>query len=507
MDPAGYDPDDLPVLSLAYDGLVAYRRVPGAGGSTIVPDLATSVPEPTDGGRTYTFQLRSGLRFSDGAPVRPEDFRASIERLVRLAGQIVPYWTGIVGGQACSARRCDLSKGIETDAAARTIVIHLRRPDPEFMHKLAIPMAVVLPSRAPTTMIRGRPPPGTGPYTIAAFTPRSGARLVRNARFRSWSPDARPDGFADTIAVTAAPGASAQVAAVRAGRADAVVAAGSMSGEVPVDQGRVLALGAADRVSTAPEPFVTSLFLNTHEPPFDDARVRRALNYAVDRRRMVELAGGSGVAGLTCQLIPPGLPGYAPTCPFTVTPTRGGGWTAPDLAHARHLVAASGTRGARVRVFAGPRYPGIGHYTGDVLRRLGYRVRVRVLPDPDGYSRYITDTRHHVQVGITGWVDDFLTSSSFFDPLSCRYLIRGSSANQNYSEFCDPAIDTAADAALAAHGTDANARWAALDRRVLADAPTVPLFSRRALLYVSDRVGNPEIHPLLGPLLDQFWVR
>jgi peptide/nickel transport system substrate-binding protein len=507
MDPAGYDADDWPVLSLAYDGLVAYRRVPGAGGSTIVPDLAGSIPEPTDGGRTYTFQLRPGLRFSDGAPVRPEDFRASIERVVRLAGQIVPYYSGIVGGAGCTARKCDLSKGIETDAAARTIVIHLGRPDPEFLHKLAIPMAAVLPSRTPATMIRGRPPPGTGPYTITEFAAKTGARLVRNARFRSWSADARPDGFPDRIAVTAAPGDSAQVAAVRAGRADAVVAAGNFSGTVPVDQGRALALGAANRVVTAPEPFVTYLFLNTREPPFDDVRVRRAVNYAVDRRRMVALAGGSGEAGLTCQLIPPGLPGYVPTCPFTLAPTRGGGWRAPDLARARRLVAASGSRGARVGVFVGPRYAGIGRYTGAVLRQLGYRVRVRVFPDVESSSSYIADSRHHVQIGITGWVDDFLTSSSFFDPLTCRLLIPRSSANNNQSQYCHPAIDAAADAALAAHGTVANTRWAALDRRVLADAPTVPLFSRRALLFVSDRVGNPKIHPLLGPLLEQFWVR
>jgi peptide/nickel transport system substrate-binding protein len=160
-----------------------------------------------------------------------------------------------------------------------------------------------------------------------------------------------------------------------------------------------------------------------------------------------------------------------------------------------------------VGVFAGPRYAGIGRYTGAVLRRLGYRVRVRVFPDVGSYSSYIADSRHHVQIGITGWVDDFLTSSSFFDPLTCRLLIPRSSANNNQSQYCHPAIDAAADAALAAHGTVANTRWAALDRRVLADAPTVPLFSRRALLFVSDRVGNPKIHPLLGPLLEQFWVR
>ena len=62
-------------------------------------------------------------------------------------------------------------------------------------------------------------------------------------------------------------------------------------------------------------------------------------------------------------------------------------------------------------------------------------------------------------------------------------------------------------AALAARGTEANARWAELDRQVLAAAPAVPLFTRRNLMLVSDRVGNAQVHQQLGPLLDQFWVR
>src|SRR5215212_3044569 len=144
IDPAGYDAAADTVLSLAYDGLIAYRRVAGAGGSTLVADLATSAPRPSDGGRTYTFQLRRGLRFSDGRPVRPEDFRASIERVVRLAGRVAPYYAGIVGANACSPRRCDLTKGIQTDATARTITIYLLRPDAEFLHKLATPLAYVL---------------------------------------------------------------------------------------------------------------------------------------------------------------------------------------------------------------------------------------------------------------------------------------------------------------------------------------------------------------------------
>ncbi len=229
------------MLSLAYDGLIAYRRVAGAGGSTLVADLAASVPQPTDGGHTYTFQLRRGLRFSDGRPVRPEDFRASIQRAVRLAGQVAPLYAGIVGADACRPRRCDLTQGIETDAAARTITIHLRRPDPEFEHKLAIPLAYVLPARAPATIIRGRPPPGTGPYRITAFAPARGARLVRNPRFRSWSTEARPDGFPDAITVTPSKDAAAQVAAVQHGRADAIVAAGPSTVQLPLDQARALA--------------------------------------------------------------------------------------------------------------------------------------------------------------------------------------------------------------------------------------------------------------------------
>ena len=110
-------------------------------------------------------------------------------------------------------------------------------------------------------------------------------------------------------------------------------------------------------------------------------------------------------------------------------------------------------------------------------------------------------------MGFTGWIDDFLTPSSFFDPFTCAHLVRNSSANENISQFCDPAVDAAYDAALAARGTEANARWAALDRRVAAASPAIPLFNRRTLLLVSDRVGNAQMHLALGPLLDQFWVR
>ena len=506
FDPASYGGTDWAELSLVYDGLVAYRRIPGVGGSTLVADLAASLPQPSDGGRTYTFQLRPGLRFSDGTPVRPEDFRASIERVVRLTGRFEPFYNGIVGADACGPRRCDLAKGIETDAGARTITIHLRRPDGEFVHKLAIPLAYVLPARAPSKLMRDRPQPGTGPYVVAAFSAKGGVRLVRNTRFRSWSPEARPDGFPGAIAVSFSEDATAQIAAVQHGRADAFIAAGQGSAQVPVDQARSLTLTDASHVHTAPLASTNWLFLNVHARPFDDPRVRRAVSYAIDRRRVVALAGGGGLVSLTCQVIPPGLPGYAPTCPYTRDPTPAGSWSAPDLPRARRLIAASGTRGARVQVWALPKYAAVIRYVGDVLGRLGYRVVVRVPADVDSYFAYIRDTRHDAQVGLDAWIADFLAPSSFFEPFTCRDLVRNPRNTSNPSQFCVHSFDADYDAALAAQGSDANAGWAAFDRRVLAAAPAIPLFNRRTLLLVSDRVGNAQTHQEVGPLLDQFWV-
>jgi peptide/nickel transport system substrate-binding protein len=160
-----------------------------------------------------------------------------------------------------------------------------------------------------------------------------------------------------------------------------------------------------------------------------------------------------------------------------------------------------------VQVWGWRRYRRVIRYAGGVLRHLGYRVRIRVVPDVADYFDYVNDTRHHVQVGFYGWFADFLTPSNFFDPFTCGHVVRNSSSNVNPSEFCDRAVEAGNDAALAARGSDANARWADLDRRVLAAAPVVPLFTRRSLMLLSDRVGNAQMHQALGPLLDQFWVR
>ena len=165
IDEYGYNWQALQATSLAYDGLVGYRRVSGAAGATIVGALATDAPPPSHDGLTYVFTLRRGLRYSDGRPVRPEDFRASMERFLQVTRhQFTPWFAAIVGAPRCVNRRarCDLSRGIETDPRARTITIHLTRPDGDLLHKLTQPFAFVVPSDTPRHLTGDHAPPGTG---------------------------------------------------------------------------------------------------------------------------------------------------------------------------------------------------------------------------------------------------------------------------------------------------------------------------------------------------------
>ena len=189
-----YDPIGIPALATVYDGLVALRRSGGAAGLTLVPDLAWTLPRPADGGTTYTFTLRPGIRYSNGTPVRASDFRRGIQRQLRF-GANPPYYEGILGGQTCHQhpRRCDLSAGIITNDAAGTVTFHLGHADPDFLYKLALLLAVPAPPGAPDHAIYRAPfLPGTGPYKISQYRPNASLTLVRNPYFRQWSYAAQP---------------------------------------------------------------------------------------------------------------------------------------------------------------------------------------------------------------------------------------------------------------------------------------------------------------------------
>jgi YVTN family beta-propeller protein len=506
VDPASPDPYPVgsTVIPLAYDGLLAYRHVGGIGASALVPNLAFRVPTPTAQGRTYTFQLRPGVLYSDGTHVRASDFRYSLERLLTLDPDF-PLYDAVAGAAECTARRCDLSEGIEVDDATGRITIRLTRADPDFLYKLTFPHASIVPTGTPVRVARTKPIPTTGPYRIARLDPDRELRLVRNSHFQVWSPDARPDGYPDEIRYHLTGDVGAQVAAVERGRADVMLGP-------PVERLKELLTRYPGRLHSDAAPWTDYMFLNTRVPPFDDLRARQALNYAVDRKHIVDLRGGTLAAQPTCQLLPPPVSGYRPYCPYTLGRNPAGTWTAPDLAKAGALVAASGTRGMQVEVFAYDQFGRVeyGRYFVSLLRRLGYRSSLRVIPKlfPD-YSEYAGNSRNRAQLGTFGWYADY-PSAALRDLFSCASFLPASAANRNLSAFCDPEIDAKMAGAADLQADDpvrANALWAESDRMLVDRAAAVPLVNQRIVAFVSERVGNYQLHPQRLTLLDQLWVR
>ena len=376
-----------------------------------------------------------------------------------------------------------------------------------------------MPSGSPARFAKRKPLPGTGPYRIASFDLADRVELVRNEEFELWSADARPDGFAEEIEFTFADkgeNPEAQLARVLAGEADLMIASGLFGGPLSPDRIARLGVRHADLLHSALLPQAEWMFLNVRRPPFDDVRVRRALNYAVDRRRIVELAGGPELAQPKCQILTPGLPGYEPYCPHTLGPSAAGIWTAPDVAKAERLIESSGTKGTKVTVWTatdGER-PAIARYFVSLLDKLGYRSSLRQFPGPfeDRYFPAVADSRNGAQIGQLGWGLDYLTPANFIQPnFSCEVFVPANpESNANIGGFCDPRLDAETEAALAQTDADpasANAAWAAIDRKLVDAAAVVPLFDRRSVTVVSERVQNVQLHPYWGVLLDQLWVQ
>ncbi|APZ44503.1 peptide ABC transporter substrate-binding protein [Acidihalobacter ferrooxydans] len=495
------------VYQFVYDGLVAFRKGPGKAGSELVPDLAVALPKPEDGGKTYVFKLRKGIKFSNGQPVTVQDVVASFQRIFKVHSPTSgAFYNVIVGADKClkDASTCTLAGGVVGNAAKGTITFHLTHPDSEFFDKLALPHAAVLPASTPDHDVGTKPIPGTGPYMIASYNPNKEMIIVRNPYFKQWSVEAQPNGYVNKMVYRFGLTDEAEVTAVENGQAD------WMFDQPPSDRLNEIGTRYAKQVHVNPMEAIYYVPMNTNLAPFNNLKARQAVSYAIDRKAVVNLFGGPRLGVPSCQILPPGFPGYEPYCPYTKDP--GTKWSAPNMAKAKQLVQESGTAGEKVTLIVEDNAVSraIGTYLQSVLNEIGYDASLKAI-SPNVQFTYIQNTKNKVQISLTQWYQDYPAASDFLNVLfSCESFHPGSDSSINIAGFCNPKIDAQMKHAMTLALTDtasANKLWAKVDREVTDQAPAAVLFNPKHIDFVSSRVGNYMYSSQRHWVISQAWVK
>ena len=454
LDPAlASDPQSLEALWLIHTPLLTYRHADAPAEPELIPGLAADLPEVSADGHTYTLELREGLEYSDGTPVRASDFERAIERVEGLAPPIAALYEPIAE--------------IETDDDSGEIEIRLGEPDAEFANLLALVSSAPVPGETPLALTQ--PPPGVGPYEVAAADSES-VVLRRSETFADLGIPQIPTGEIDEITIKAGGTPATRAQAVLDGKLD------YMQDSPPRELRSTIAEQAGERFAEHPASSTLLFTLDDDAPPFDDPLVREAVNRALDKPRLVRAAQGQLAAG--CSLLAPASAAYDEAldrldCPYGDPRRR------PRIRLARDLIAQADARGARVAIAAGE-----GAHAESLAG-----AYARIL-DRIGLDAEVGATVEGAQAVLTA------TPVAFPSPAGAFAILRASGGVD------DPLIGAEATRLGATAPADATAGWRELDRYLVSPPQSyVAAFGHpRATTFLSERIdpGLARFNPVYG---------
>ena len=476
LDPGlSFTVDGWQALLQAYPGLLVFPHKSGPDGAEPVPGLAEAMPDISADGKTYKLQLRDNLKFSDGTPIKASDFKKSIERLLAQDSQGSSFYTGIVGGEEYLKTKKGGVTGIEPNDETGEITIKLTKPRGSFTFELAIPFAGVVPGDTPKSNQTKNPPPGAGRYVIRNVRINRGYEMVKNPNFSpSLEGTAVDAGKADKFDVGIYGSEANQVTRITRNQLDFMV------DNPPAD--RVAELkskyeGTRFRQFVTPSTFY--FFLNTEAPPFDDLKVRQAVNYAVDPDAINRVQGG--VIAPQNTFLPPPVPGYQK-------------W--PDLYphdvnKAKALIKEAGAEGDKVTVWGNPESPTKEtiEYYADVLNEIGLDAEVKIIA-ASTYFTTVGDRGTKAQTGWYNWFQDYPHPSDFIDVLQNPDNVKATGNNNVQYNVKDKELARKINAASAEPELtdEVKKQWADIDREIQEKAYGAIYGTRKQSTFFSDRM-------------------
>jgi peptide/nickel transport system substrate-binding protein len=481
MDPQlSYTAEGWTAMGEVYIPLLTYEHATGQAGTKVVPGLAKELPKLSNGEKTYTLFLRPGLKYSNGEPVKASDFPYAIERLFKVNSGGSVFYTSIVGAEHFAKTKTGGIPGIKTNDKTGEIQITLEKPRGTFNNELALMFAAPVPQGTPDEDLSANPPPGTGPYKLINVRPGQGWEYERNpywAKANSKAMPEYPSGHIDGAEVTVIRNPQTQVNDIEQGKYDWM--------QNPVPAARYTEVKEKfEGTQFVVRPTISTYYfwMKTDRAPFNDPKVREAINYAVDPAALERIY--SGQIKSTQQILPPGMPGYKK---FQLYPH--------NLAKAKELIKEANPSDMDITVWTDTESPNneAGEYYEGVLKELGFHTTLKII-NADNYFTVIgNQSTPNLDTGWSDWFQDYPHPNDFFQPLLAGESILQTN-NGNFANFSNPTFNKEiAKLREEQLGPEQEAAYSALDEEIMKEAPWAPYGTRTLDTFVASNVNLESI--------------
>ena len=493
-----YTVEGWETLYNVYTPLLTYKHAKGEEGTQVVPGLAQDMPQVSPDGKTYKLKMRPNMKYSDGTPIKASDFTYAIQRLFKANSGGSVFYEPIVGAKEYADGAAPTITGIVTDDNSGDITITLTEPNGTFENILGLPFAAPVPPSTPLDKdATNNPPAASGPFVITHVQAPQTLTMERNPQFKTVKDAGASevaDANVDKITVNQNKSNTAQVTDIEQNRVD------YMSDPPDADRLAEVKSRYGDRFRMEDSINTYYFWMNTQQAPFNDIRVRQAVNYAVDPEALNRVFGGRLHASQ--QILPPGMPGHEE---FKLYP-------GPDMNKAKQLLAEANPADKNITVWTDdePDRKRIGEYYHDVLTQLGFNATLKVIAGDVYWTTIGNQSTPDLDTGFGDWFQDFPHPDDFFRPLLNGASILPTNGN-NYSRVNLPDLDAKMNQLRNEQLGDGGVKeqYAALDKAYMEVAPMAPYGAQTASLFVSSAVNFGDViwNPIFSGDLTSFQLK
>ncbi|MEV5891269.1 ABC transporter substrate-binding protein [Nonomuraea fuscirosea] len=475
--------------------LTMYKPGPGPEGNTVIPDLAEGLGTPSDEGKTWTYKLKSGLKYEDGTPITAKDVAYAVARTYDK--ETFPHgpsylnelldWPKDFKGVYKSAD-VDYKSAVEaTDDT--TVVFHLKKPFASMDYIVQMPMTAPVPKDKDTGAKYKEKVLSSGPYKFETNEIGKRFTLVRNDQ---WDPATDPNrpALPDRIEVQLNVNADDLDNQLISGDIDLDIPG---TGLQPAALGKVLpdpALKARTDNPTIPRLWYVSVIPDN--PPLDNVECRKAVMWAADRVANQTAYGGPLAGGdIATNVMPPPIVGQEKFDLYATPENKG------DVNKAKAALTACGQPNGFSTTMAfrsdRPREKALAEAMQQALAKVNIKVELKGFPGSSYFSDYAGNTDYVKKNGIGlaghGWGSDWPDGYGFMQAIVDSRTIR-KAGNYNLS-VKNPEVDKLIDQASSELDETARAKlWVDVDKKVMEDASILPVVWAKSLLMRGTRVTN-----------------